>query len=62
DGATWRLLDQGLATNTMWKALQARKGLGRLSVTFDASDPEKGITQDLSKLAEVFDEVYIHSQ
>ncbi|WP_189163230.1 hypothetical protein, partial [Sphaerisporangium melleum] len=62
DGATWRLLDQGLATNTMWKALQARKGLGRLSVTFDASDPEKGITQDLNKLAEVFDEVYIHSQ
>ncbi|WP_405144515.1 hypothetical protein OG589_42165 [Sphaerisporangium sp. NBC_01403] len=62
DGATWRLLDQGLATNTMWKALQARKGLGRLSVTFDASDPEKGITQDLTKLAEVFDEVYIHSQ
>ncbi|MEU8271412.1 hypothetical protein AB0B89_30160 [Sphaerisporangium sp. NPDC049002] len=62
DGATWRLLDQGLTTNTMWKALQARKGLGRLSVTFDASDPEKGITQDLTKLAEVFDEVYIHSQ
>ncbi|MET8160336.1 hypothetical protein ABZT47_28590 [Sphaerisporangium sp. NPDC005289] len=62
DGATWRLLDQGLATNTMWKALQARKGLGRLSVTFDASDPEEGITQDLTKLAEVFDEVYIHSQ
>ncbi|WP_248966063.1 hypothetical protein [Sphaerisporangium perillae] len=62
DGATWRLLDQGLVTNTMWKALQARKGLGRLSVTFDAGDPEKGITQDLTKLAEVFDEVYIHSQ
>ncbi|MCW2878061.1 MAG: hypothetical protein JWQ95_2161 [Sphaerisporangium sp.] len=62
DGATWRILDQGLATNTVWKALQARKGLGRLSVTFDASDPEKSTTQDLSKLAEVFDEVYIHSQ
>ncbi|MFC4530330.1 hypothetical protein [Sphaerisporangium dianthi] len=62
DGATWRILDQGLTANTMWKALQARKGLGRLSVTFDASDPEKGVTQDLTKLAEVFDEVYIHSQ
>jgi hypothetical protein len=62
DGTTWRILDQGLATNTVWKALQARKGLGRLSVTFDASDPEKGITQDLSKLAEVFSEIYIHSQ
>jgi hypothetical protein len=62
DGSTWRILDQGLATNTMWKALQARKGLGRLSVTFDASDPEVGIAQDLTKLAQVFNEVYIHSQ
>ncbi|WP_214414937.1 hypothetical protein [Sphaerisporangium fuscum] len=62
DGATWRILDEGLKTNTLWKALQARKGLGRMAVTFDASDPEVGVTQDLNKLAEVFDEVYIHSQ
>ncbi|MFD1120427.1 hypothetical protein ACFQ3A_39160, partial [Sphaerisporangium aureirubrum] len=62
DGTTWRLLDQGLASNTMWKALQNRKGLGRLAVTFDASDPEKSITSDLSKLAEVFSVIYIHSQ
>ncbi|MDH2427078.1 hypothetical protein [Sphaerisporangium sp. TRM90804] len=62
DGATWRILDPGLAPNTMWKALQARKGLNRLSVTFDASDPERSITQDLNKLSEVFSEIYIHSQ
>ncbi|GAA1268368.1 hypothetical protein GCM10009677_21070 [Sphaerisporangium rubeum] len=62
DGTTWRLLDQGLANNTMWKALQARKGLGRLAVTFDASDPEKSITADLNKLSEVFNVIYIHSQ
>ncbi|MEU9891168.1 hypothetical protein, partial [Sphaerisporangium sp. NPDC051011] len=62
DGAVWRILDQGLKTNSLWKALQARKGLGRLAVTFDAGDPEKGVTQDLTKLAEVFDTIYIHSQ
>ncbi|MEV6986492.1 hypothetical protein AB0M95_35260 [Sphaerisporangium sp. NPDC051017] len=62
DGTTWRLLDEGLKTNTLWKALQARKALGRLAVTFNASDPEREITQDLTKLAEVFNEIYIHSQ
>ncbi|RCG17925.1 hypothetical protein DQ384_39480 [Sphaerisporangium album] len=62
NGAIWRILDQGLMTNTTWTALQARKALGRLAITFDASDPEKGVTQDLTKLAEVFNEVYIHAQ
>ncbi|GII67002.1 hypothetical protein Skr01_70870 [Sphaerisporangium krabiense] len=62
DGAVWRILDEGLKDNTLWKALKARKGLGRMAVTFDAGDPERGVAQDLTKLAEVFDTIYIHAQ